>query len=246
MAKFFVNENQVQNDKIILEGEDVKHVKDVLRMKKNDILNISDGIKFNYTCKIEELLKSSILLNIVSKEEIKNNSKVEIDLFQGVPKFEKMELIIQKATELGINKIYPIETKRVVVKLDEKTKEKKLARWQKIAMEASKQCKRVYIPQVNQVDNIKNIVEKLYNYDIVLVAYENEQNNFLKQELIKNKSAKKIAIVIGPEGGFDEEDLKYFENSSKIKMVSLGENILRTETAGFAMLAILKYEFDDM
>jgi len=246
MAKFFVNDNQIKDEEIILEGEDVKHIRDVLRMKENDEIIISDGKEFNYICRIEEFLKASILLKVISKEEIKEHSKVKVDLFQGLPKFEKMELIIQKATELGINEIYPIETKRIVVKLDEKTKEKKLLRWQKIAAESSKQCKRSYIPQINKIDNIKNIVEKFDKYDIVLVAYENEQENYIKQELIKNKQAQNIAILIGPEGGLDDEDLKYLENNSKVKFVSLGKNILRTETAGFTMLAIIKYEFDEM
>lgn len=243
MSQFFINKNQITDEKIVLQGNDVNHIKNVLRKKVNDEITVSDGENYNYNCKIEEILDSSILLAIIEKKSIEIKDDVKIDLFQALPKFEKMELIIQKCTELGINDIYPIETKRIIVKLDEKGKAKKQERWQKIAEAASKQCLRGRVPKVCNICSIKNVIENLEKYDIVLVAYEKEKANSLKMELQNNKKASNIAIVIGPEGGFDESDLEIFDKCSKVKYVTLGNNILRTETAGLVTLAMINYEY---
>lgn len=247
MAKFFIKPNQIQDNSISITGEDVNHIKNVLRKKQGDEIIVCDGVSTDYHCKILKLEKENIILEILDKNILNVEPDIKIDIFQGLPKSDKMELIIQKATELGVNKIIPLETKRVVVKLDEKTKTKKLERWQKIAGEAAKQCQRTYIPVIDNVCAIKNMVEKFAEYDIVLLAYEKENNNSIKS-IIKNLAKpSKIAVVIGPEGGFEEEEVNYLCSAlNKVKSVSLGPRILRTETAGIAILSALMYEFGEL
>ena len=158
-----------------------------------------------------------------------------------------MELIIQKSVELGVKEIIPIEMKRCVVKLNEKDQNKKIDRWQKISEVAAKQCGRNIIPKINNVINIKNICNLCENYDIVLVAYENEKENKLKYELEKlksqNKEQLKIAIVIGPEGGLEENDVNLLKESGA-KVITLGNRILRTETVALNMISIIMYELE--
>ena len=171
---------------------------------------------------------------------------MNITLFQGIPKFDKMELIIQKNTEVGVKKIVPVLMERTVVKLDEKTINKKIERWQKISEVAAKQSMRDIIPEVENVIKLKDIEKQ--NYDIVLVAYENEDKNMLKSELIKLKNEKmnkyNIAIVIGPEGGIAEKEIEILKNMGAV-FVSLGKRILRTETAGIVMSGNIIYELED-
>ena len=247
MAKFFIKSNQIQDNTIIITGEDVNHIKNVLRKKQGDQIIACDGIDTDYYCKILSLEKEKIILEVLEKNILSAEPNVKIDIFQGLPKFDKMELIIQKTTELGVNKIIPLETKRVVVKLDEKTKIKKIERWQKIAQEAAKQCKRTHIPLIDNVVTIKNVIEKFEGYDIVLLAYEKENNSSIKSIIRDLVEPSKIAVVIGPEGGFEEKEVNYLCGSlNKVKSISLGQRILRTETAGIVILSALMYEFGEL
>ena len=170
---------------------------------------------------------------------------------QGLPKADKMELIIQKSVELGVNNIIPIEMKRCVVKLKDKDKIKKIERWQKISVVAAKQSGRNIIPEINQVENLKNICETFENYDIVLLAYENEKENTIKNELkqLKEKNQNKnedvkIAILIGPEGGITEEEVEIAKKKGA-KIITLGKRILRTETVALNVLSIIMYELEN-
>ena len=160
-----------------------------------------------------------------------------------------MELIIQKCVELGIKEITPVEMKRCVAKIDDKSKTKKIERWQKIAETAAKQCKRDVIPKVNNVINIKNICNLIQEYDIVLLAYENEEKNTLKEEINKLKENKieniKIGVIIGPEGGIDKNEVELLKVSGA-KVITLGKRILRTETVAFILTSILMYELGDL
>ena len=235
MSKFFVKTEQINNNDIVIIGDDVNHIINVLRMKKTDkvqICNQDTGDNYN--------------------AEIVNYSKNEhITLFQGIPKFEKMELIIQKNTEVGIKSIVPVIMERTVVKLDEKIASKKLERWQKIAEIAAKQSMRDIIPQIGNITKLKDI--DTTEFDAVLVAYENEEHNMLKTELQKLESKVKsnnsseqqynIAIVIGPEGGISEKELVMLAEKNA-KFVSLGKRILRTETAGVVMAGNIIYELE--
>ena len=245
MSKFYVKENQINNDKIHILGEDVNHIANVLRMKKEDEVQIcNQETGENYITKIISFSKDEIECEIVKKIIETVESNVDITLFQGIPKFDKMELIIQKNTEVGVKKIVPVLMERTVVKLDEKTANKKIERWQKIAEVAAKQSMRDIIPEIENIIKLQDITKQ--DYDVVLVAYENEEKNMLKQELkkLQGKDRYKIAIVIGPEGGISEKEIEILKNMGA-SFVSLGKRILRTETAGIVMSGNIMYELED-
>lgn len=246
MSKFFVKPEQIKNDNIIIDGDDVNHILNVLRMKKDDEIQVCNQVTGeNYKARIEQYSKNEIECKIEEKIGKSTESNVHITLFQGIPKFEKMELIIQKNTEVGVNNIVPVIMERTVVKLDEKVASKKLDRWQKIAEIAAKQSMRDIIPNVKSIIKTKEIDVDMY--DVVLVAYENEEHNMLKAELKKlesqNKQEYNIAIVIGPEGGISEKEIELLDEKN-VKFVSLGKRILRTETAGLVMAGNILYELE--
>ena len=252
MSKFFVKTEQINNNDIVIIGDDVNHIINVLRMKKTDEIQIcNQDIGDNYNAEIVNYSKNEVECKIISKINETTESNVHITLFQGIPKFEKMELIIQKNTEVGIKSIVPVIMERTVVKLDEKIASKKLERWQKIAEIAAKQSMRDIIPQIGNITKLKDI--DTTEFDAVLVAYENEEHNMLKTELQKlerkiksNNSSEQqynIAIVIGPEGGISEKELVMLAEKNA-KFVSLGKRILRTETAGVVMAGNIIYELE--
>lgn len=249
MSKFFVKQEQIKNNIINVTGEDVNHISNVLRMKKDDEIQIcNQDTGENYLAQIANISKASIECEIKEKLESSTESNIHITLFQGIPKFEKMELIIQKNTEVGVKNIVPVMMERTIVKLDEKVASKKLERWQKIAEIAAKQSMRDIIPTISNIMKIKEIDET--KFDIILVAYENEDNNMLKTELNKLKASGKlnnefnIAIVIGPEGGISEKEIEILQGKGA-KFVSLGKRILRTETAGIVMTGNIIYELEE-
>ena len=246
MPKFFVPTNQIEKDKISIQNDDVNHIKNVLRAKVDDKIDICDyNTSKNYDCKIEEIEDKVIRCKIIEEIDSNVESEVKVSIFQGIPKADKMELVIQKSVELGAHDITPIEMKRCVVKLKEKDKTKKIQRWQKISEVAAKQSGRDIIPDINNIININKLCEGLEKYDLVLVAYENEKFNTLKNELIniKNNKKVKIAIIIGPEGGIDKAEIEQLEKYNA-KIVTLGNRILRTETVALSMLSIIMYELD--
>ena len=249
MPKFFVTSNEIKNDKIQIKGKDVNHIKNVLRAKIKDKIDIcnTDEMK-DYNCEIEELTNDCVTCKIIFEKQNDSESNIEITIFQGLPKADKMELIIQKSVELGVNKIVPVDMKRCVVKLKDKDQIKKVERWQKISEVASKQCGRGIIPEIGQVDKIKEIGDRIGEYDTILVAYEKEENNYLKFEIDKlkklEKDKKKIGIVIGPEGGLEEEEVKQLQENGA-KVITLGKRILRTETVALNMISILMYELEN-
>lgn len=252
MPKFFVNEEQINNQEIKIQGTDVNHIKNVLREKiGSELIICNEKTGQDYLCEIKEIKEENIICNI--KEKLLNNaeSNIKVTIMQGLPKADKMELIIQKSVELGVNNIIPIEMKRCVVKLKDKDKIKKIERWQKISVVAAKQSGRNIIPEINQVENLKNICETFENYDIVLLAYENEKENTIKNELkqLKEKNQNKnedvkIAILIGPEGGITEEEVEIAKKKGA-KIITLGKRILRTETVALNVLSIIMYELEN-
>ena len=250
MPKFFVKSNQIEEDKIIITGEDVNHIKNVLRLSSDDDIQICDiDTSINYICKISSIDNDKIECNILNQIDSEAESNVHINVFQGLPKSDKMELIIQKSVELGINEITPVEMKRCVVKIEDKAKSKKIERWQKISEVAAKQCGRDRVPKINNVTNIKNICNLVSEYDIVLLAYENEEENTLKNELLKLKNETneklRIGIIIGPEGGLDKEEVEFLK-ANGAKPITLGKRILRTETVAFVLTSIIMYELGDL
>ena len=249
MSKFFVKEEQISNNRIKIIGEDVNHISNVLRMKKNDELQIcNQDTGENYLSKIISISKTVVECEIQEKIDKTTESNVNITLFQGIPKFEKMELIIQKNTEVGIKDIVPVMMERTVVKLDDKLANKKLERWQKIAEIAAKQSMRDIIPSIENIIKTKDI--DATKFDAFLVAYENENHNMLKSELLKLREDKEkdkkynIAVLIGPEGGISEKEIEMLQ-AQKAKFISLGKRILRTETAGLVMVGNIMYELEE-
>lgn len=249
MYKFFIKENQIQDNKIQIKGEDVNHIKNVLRLQKNDQIQVcnSDTAE-SYLTNIIEINKDDIMVEILKECMNTTESIISLHVFQGLPKQEKMEQIIQKATEIGVSDITPVKMERCVVKLDEKTALKKIERWQKIAEGAAKQSKRDKIPKIHPCVTLKNIYEKLEKYDIVIVAYEEEINVNIKQILkaIPKEKVKDIAILVGPEGGIAKEEIEILKTISNTKIVTLGKRILRTETAPLVLASVIMYEFDEM
>ena len=250
MPKFFVKQEQVNENKqeIKIKGTDVNHLKNVLRIKIEDKIEVCNlENQQNYYCQVKEIEKECITAKILEKIMQTTESNVKVSVFQGLPKAEKMELIIQKAVELGVYDITPVEMKRCIVKLKEKDADKKIQRWQKISEVAAKQCGRNIIPEIHSVISSKDIGDKISGYDVVLVAYEEEKVITLKEELLKlkqnEKDGIKIAIVIGPEGGLENEDVEYWKEKGA-KVITLGKRILRTETVALQMLSIIMYELE--
>ena len=205
MPKFFVKNDQVKENKIQIIGQDVEHIKKVLRLDIDDNIKICNiDTNKNYICGISKINETSIECTIFKEIQETSESNVHINVFQGLPKFDKMELIIQKSVELGANEITPVAMKRCVVKLNEKDKAKKIERWQKISESAAKQSGRDTIPKINNVINISKICELLPQYDAVLVAYENEKENTLKNELQKLK----IKFNESKQNKLKQDDLK--------------------------------------
>lgn len=248
MRKFFVKENQIKENVIEILGDDVNHIRNVLRLECGEVIMICDmDNSVNYISKIDNIEKDKIICNIQNIAEGEAEGNVEITIFQGLPKSDKMELIIQKGTELGVKEFVPVNFERCIVKLKGKDEEKKIDRWQKIAEMAAKQSGRDIVPKIKNIESIKNICNLIPNYDILLVAYENEKNNSLKQELTKLKKLKeniKIGVVIGPEGGIADNEIELFKEAGA-KIITLGNRILRTETVCLMCTSIIMYELEN-
>ena len=246
MHKFFVPKDSIDGNNAVIDNEDVKHIYRVLRLQVGDKISINNCEGKEYIGKITYIDKKVVNVNLLEENPINNESPIEVYLFQGLPKSTKMDLIVQKNTELGVKAITPILTERVVVKTELKDY-KKIDRWNRIALEACKQCKRSLVPQINETIEFDNLLKKLKNVDLVVVPYENEEGYGIKKlvKSIDKIHINKVAIVIGPEGGFEEiEILKLKEIGAKI--ITLGPRILRTETAGFTCLSLIMYELGDL
>lgn len=242
MYQFFVEPSQINGNRIVITGSDVNHIRNVLRMKIGEEIAVSNGIDGKeYRCGIEEYSEDSVLctLRFIKEDGIELPSKVY--LFQGLPKADKMELIVQKAVELGAYEIIPVAAKRCVVKLDEKKAAGKVNRWQGIAEAAAKQSKRAVVPQVHPVMTMKAALEYAGKMDVRLIPYElAEDMEHTRNMLQQIRPGQSVAIFIGPEGGFEESEIQAALDAG-IEPVTLGRRILRTETAGFTVLAWLGY-----
>ena len=244
MYQFFVEDEQVSEDSISIIGGDVNHIKNVLRMKCGEGIRISDKSGKSYFCHIEVMNDEEVLTHIDEVDEKGTELTNKIYLFQGLPKNEKMELIIQKAVELGVFEIIPVAMRHCVVKLDEKKASGKVARWKAIAESAAKQSKRTVIPEVTMPLTYRQAMDKAASLDVILVPYENERGMEATRQVLSNiQQGESIGIFIGPEGGFSEDEITGL--AAGAHRISLGRRILRTETAGLAALAMLVYELDD-
>lgn len=243
MYQFFVENQQVGEEYIEIVGADVKHIRNVLRMKLGEQIRISSP-KGDYFCAVESIEEQMVWARILYKDHEGTELPVQIYLFQGLPKGDKMEFIIQKAVELGVYEIIPVAMRNCVVKLDEKKAAAKVRRWQAIAESAAKQAKRSVIPQVHEVMNFTEAAEYAQKMDVQLLPYENERGMEHTKEVIGNlKKEGSISVFIGPEGGFDKKEIAQVQE--RMELLSLGKRILRTETAGMTMLSILLYHLED-
>lgn len=246
MHKFFVPKSNITNNRAYIEGDDVKHIYKVLRLEVGDEVSINNCEGEEFLAKLEEINKKQVIAHCIEKLNLNNESPIEIYLFQGLPKSSKMDLIVQKATELGVKEITPIVTERVVVK-SELGEFKKLDRWNRIALEACKQSKRSLVPKVNTPLEFKELLEFIKTLDLILVPYENEDANGVKKVIrdINKDDIKKVGVIIGPEGGFEENEINILKELGAY-IVTLGPRILRTETAGFVCSALIMYELGDL
>ena len=237
MFNFFADKNQKGNDCYFIEGNDYNHIANVLRMKVGERFLVSfEGI--SDLCEIESIENGSIKCKIIEKDYMNTELECEIYLFQGLPKSEKMELIIQKCVELGASGFYPVEMEHCVVKLDEKKKSSKTDRWQKIAESAAKQSKRNTVPEVYKPVSFNEALKIAKEMDIFLVPYENEEGmKTTKNALKKIKNGCKIGILIGPEGGFSKNEIDKCKESGG-EIISLGKRILRCETAAITAVSM--------
>lgn len=244
MYRFFVEPEQVGEKEIIITGSDVNHIKNVLRMKPEETILISSGENLEYTCYIRELKEEEIIAHIMYVQESGYELPSRLYLFQGLPKSDKMELIIQKAVELGAYEIIPVAMKNCVVKLDEKKAAAKTARWQEIAKSAAKQSKRSIIPKVGHLMSYQEALAAAAELDVVLVPYENARGMAATREAMEAiVPGQSVGIFIGPEGGFADGEIAQAREYD-MRLISLGGRILRTETAGLAALSVLMYHLE--
>lgn len=243
MYQFFVENKQVGKDKIVITGSDVNHIGNVLRMKPGEKVRISDEDGKAYHCHVEKITSLEVLASIDALDEQGSELSQKIYLFQGLPKGDKMEWIIQKAVELGVYEVIPVEMKNCVVKLDAKKADSKVKRWQAIAESAAKQSKRTIIPKIKMPIPYKQALEQAKELDVMLVPYENERGMEATRTAIKSiKEKDRVGILIGPEGGFAPEEVACIPKG--MHKISLGRRILRTETAGLTTLSMLLYELE--
>ena len=245
MYQFFVEPSQIQGTRVVITGEDVNHIKNVLRMKKGQELSVSNGVDGKeYRCGIEEILEDEIVCTLRFVKEDGAELPSRVYLFQGLPKADKMELIVQKAVELGAFAVIPVSCKRAVVKLDERKAAGKIARWQKIAQAAAKQSRRAVVPQVGEVMTMSQAIAFSRRCKVRLIPYELAEGMERTRQLIEGlRPGEDVAVFIGPEGGFERDEVGAAARDG-VTPVTLGRRILRTETAGMTVLSWIMYQLE--
>ncbi len=242
MYHFFVDKNNIVDKTVIIEGQDFNHIKNVLRMREGEEISVGNGEDENeYRCAIERYEDDRVIYKLLFIKEANVELPSKVILYQCLPKADKMEIIIQKCVELGVSEIIPVASKRCVVKLDDKKASSKISRWQAIAEAAGKQSKRAYVPLIGQVTSFKEALKDAERADIKIIPYELAEGMEDTKKVFKSiKPGTTVAIFIGPEGGFDETEIDEAIKAG-IAPISLGKRILRTETAGMAVLAWIGY-----
>lgn len=245
MYRFFVEAEKIGQTSITITGKDVNHIKNVLRMKIGETILISDGSDREYICSICQMNEEEVVADIKDINGHTRELPVKVTLFQALPKGDKMETVIQKMIELGAYEIVPMSTKRCVVKLDEKKAVGKTKRWNAIAESAAKQSKRGIIPQVSVPVTYKQALEKAKEMDMLLIPYEEAENMERTRQVISGiQQGMHVGIFIGSEGGFAKEEVELAKEYGA-KEITLGKRILRTETAGMAIMAVLMYLMEE-
>lgn len=246
MPKFFVSSDKINGGQLVIDTDDVSHITRVLRLDTGDTLTVCDSRGTDYEAEIAELEQNRIICNILSQKKSDTEPDLKVTLFQALPKGSKMEYIIQKTTELGVTEIVPVKLGRCVVKIDNKKDEaKKLDRWQKIAEAAAKQSGRGIVPKILPIMTLGEVIEKAGELDLFFAPYECEEQNTLRDTLLLKSGVRTAGFLIGPEGGFELSETEKLREAG-IATVTLGKRILRTETAGEAVLAMMMYEIGDI
>ena len=245
MHRFFVEEPAMGANSITITGGDVNHIKNVLRMSVGEKICVINGQNNKeYYCEIIALGNNAVDTRICEIRESDQELANEIVLFQGLPKSDKMELIIQKAVELGVHTIVPVSTDRTVVKLDAKKEANKRKRWMSISESAAKQSGRLRIPEVTQVVSFKEALEMAGKMDVRLIPYELAEGMEKTREVMSGiQPGQSVAVFIGPEGGFESSEIEKAREIG-VQSITLGKRILRTETAGLVTLAMLVYNLE--
>ncbi|MCD8036139.1 MAG: 16S rRNA (uracil(1498)-N(3))-methyltransferase [Clostridiales bacterium] len=242
MPRFFTEPENIKDNIITLSGDDAGHISRVLRSKIGEILTVCDGTGNDYEAEITEITEKEVRLNIIKTTFTASEPSVKITLYQGLPKGDKMETIIQKCVELGVTKIVPVNTERCIAKLDKNKEKKKTERWQKISESAAKQSGRGIIPEIGGVMSFSEAVKQASETDGAMIPYELEEDRGLK-EFLDGFKGQTLAIFIGPEGGFSADEIDRALKAG-ILPVTLGKRILRTETAGMAAIANILFYID--
>lgn len=243
MYQFFIDDCQVGKEYVTITGQDVNHIKNVLRMKPGEKIRVSTTSGRDYFCEIAELTDDFVQADLLNEEAASTELPSRIYLFQGIPKGERMEYIIQKAVELGVYEIIPVSMKYCVVKLDAKKEANKIKRWQAISESAAKQSKRSIIPKIHPVMSYEKALEYAGNCDLRLVPYENERGMAATSEVLtKVKPGTSISVFIGPEGGFSDAEIAAARETMDV--LSLGKRILRTDTAAICTMSMLMLQLE--
>ena len=250
MYHFFVEPAQIGEEMIVIDGPDVRHIRNVLRMKPGEEVLLSDGAGHDHTCRIEELSEHEVTCRILSREASGTEPSVQVYLFQGLPKSDKLEHIIQKSVELGVHAVIPVACARSVARYDEKKLKNKQERWNKIAESAAKQSRRGIIPKVERVMSFREALDAAKEMDLVLIPYENFKDmDRTRQVLAMVQPGMKIGIFVGPEGGFEPSEVElacadHTAGGAEAEKISLGSRILRTETAPLMLLSVLIFQME--
>lgn len=245
MHRFFAEPGQIGEKEIVITGADVKHIRNVLRMRADEEVLIADGQGAEYRCKLTELGENEVRAQILWKLDGNAELASAITLFQGLPKSDKMDLIVQKCVELGVSRIVPVSTKRAVVKLDAKKEETRLKRWNTISESAAKQSGRGVIPEVSGVMSFGKALEEAKKLDVLLIPYERAEHMAETRRVMGEiRPGQSVGIFIGPEGGFEESEVEEAV-AAGAQAITLGRRILRTETAGLAVMAMLSYLLEE-
>lgn len=245
MHRFFAEPGKIGEKEIVITGADVNHIRNVLRMRTDEEVLIADGQGAEYRCKLTDLSENEVRAQILWKLSGNAELSSQITLFQGLPKSDKMDLIVQKCVELGVSRIVPVSTKRTVVKLDAKKEQTRVKRWVTISESAAKQSGRGVIPEVSGVMTFAKALEEAQKLDVLLIPYERADNMAETRRVMGAiKPGQSVGIFIGPEGGFEESEVEEAV-AAGAQAITLGKRILRTETAGLAVMAMLSYLLEE-
>ncbi|MBC5659684.1 16S rRNA (uracil(1498)-N(3))-methyltransferase [Anaerosacchariphilus sp. NSJ-68] len=245
MHRFFAEPGNIGEKEIIITGADVNHIRNVLRMRADEEVLIADGRGAEYRCKLTDIGENEVRVQILWKLDGNAELTSAVTLFQGLPKSDKMDFIVQKCVELGVARIVPVSTKRAVVKLDAKKEQTRLKRWNTISESAAKQSGRGVIPEVSGVMTFGKALEEAKKLDVLLIPYERAENMAETRRVMGSiQPGQSVGIFIGPEGGFEESEVEEAV-AAGAQAITLGKRILRTETAGLAVMAMLGYLLEE-